>query len=323
MLLKQSLLLTLALSLGLGFYKPSCAEDASKTETSEKTEDATKASEEVKTEENKDAATATGSPAESSDKAPPPRQHDDETKSRKYKAQLHAFDGGKMLRKGNFRGAQIEFKAASNFEPENIQYHLGYASAAHQANDWSEALEAYKRILKTDPSHTEVHKTIAECLFKLGRYDESVEEYKKSLPFEKDKCEIWCRIASIRIGQARHNEAMDAYKSASKAVPGEGKPYRLLAAMQWQSGNKAEALATYRNGVHNAPKDGDLQAAYAYALMSNQEWKAAAEAYKTASMLKGATPQLQAGYKSAMEHIAYEEDLARRKAAKEQKHKKH
>lgn len=282
--------------------------------------------------------TKTASPADStgeSKASPPPaepkkepaapaHQVDDEVKSRKFKAQLHAFEGGKLLKQRQFYYAAKEFKQASDLDPENLQYTIGYANSAHQASTWDEAVEAYKRIVKTDPSHTEVYKTMGECLVKLAKYDDAVDAYKKSLPHEKDKADIWVRIAAIRSGQARHTEAMDAYRQAMKAAPSEGKAYRLLAAMQWNAGNKADAMATYRDGVAKASKDGDLRGAYAYALMSNQQWREAAEAYKAAAQLKGSTPELQAGYKSAMEHVAYEEQIAKRKAEQEaKKHHRH
>lgn len=253
-----------------------------------------------------------------------PHQVDDEVKARKFKAQLHAFEGGKLLKQRQFYYAAKEFKQASDLDPENIQYTIGFANSAHQASTWDEAVEAYKRIVKADPSHTEVYKTIGECLVKLAKYDEAVDAYKKSLPYEKDKADIWVRIAAIRTGQARHGEAMDAYRQAIKAAPNEGKAYRLLAAMQWNAGNKADAMATYREGVAKASKDGDLKGAFAYALMSNQQWREAAEAYKAAAQLKGSMPELQSGYKSAMEHVAYEEQIAKRKAELEaKKHHRH
>lgn len=254
---------------------------------------------------------------------PVQKQVDDPEKARKYRAQLHAFDAQKMAQRKEFRGAALEYKQAVQFEPENLQYQLGYANAAHESNDWANAVEAYRGILKIDPSHTDLHKTIAECLFKLRRYDEACDEYKKAVQYEKDKADCWRRIAEIRVGQGRHTEAMDAYRAAMKAGPADGTACRQLASMLWNAGNKAEALQTYREGIRTAgSKDGDLQAAYAYALMSNQQWKEAADAYKEAARLKGSTPEINAGYQSALQHIQYDEEMAKREAAKKAKHKK-
>ena len=250
---------------------------------------------------------------------PPPAQVDDPEKARKFKAQLHAFEAGKLLKQRAYKYAAMEFKAASNFEPENLQYVLGYANAAHQANDWTEAVEAYNRLLKADPSHKEVHKTLGECMAKLGRYDEAVAEYKKAIEAEKDKADIWRRIASIRTGQSRFNDAMDAYRAATRADPTDGKSYKNLAAMQWQQGNKAAAIGTYKEGVAHSSRDRDLWGAYAYALMGNSQWQEAANAYQTAAKLGGTTPEFDAGYKSAMEHLAYDEAVAKQKADAEAK----
>ncbi len=244
---------------------------------------------------------------------PPPKQEDDPEKARKFKAQLHAFEAGKLLKQNNYHYAAIEFKAACGFEPENTNYVLGYANAAHKANNWADAIDAYTKLLKADPTHKEVHKTMAECMQKLGRYDEAVAAYRKSLDFEKDKAEIWRRIASIRTGQSKQQEAMDAYKSATKCDPSDAASYKALASMQWNNGNKSGALQTYREGIAHA-RDRDLSAAYAYALMSNQQWQEAADAYMAAAKIGGTTPQIDAGYKSAMEHIAYDKQMAQRKA---------
>jgi tetratricopeptide (TPR) repeat protein len=247
----------------------------------------------------------------------------DDEKARKFRGELHAKKGAQMMKMHNFRQAESEYKEASRYEPENIQYLEGYANATHKANDCKEAIEAYGRLLKADAAHhTEAHAIIAESLFKLRRYDESADEYKKAVSFEKDKAAIWNKIAEIRLGQAKHPEAMEAYRNAIKADPDDGKAYRLLAAIQWNNGKKAEALATYRDGAKKAPRDGDLQAAFAYALMSEQQWQEAADAYKAAALAKGSTPALNAGYKSAMDHIAYEKQREAQNAARAEKNKK-
>ncbi len=255
--------------------------------------------------------------------APPPppqaKQEDDPEKARKFKAQLHAFEAGKLMKQKAYIYAAREFKAAANLEPENLQYVLGYANAAHQAHDWNEAVQAYERLLKADPKQTDVHKTMAECLHKLGRYDEAVAEYKKSVAYEKDKAEIWRRIATIRTTQSKHDEAMEAYRQATKADPADGKSYKNLAAIQWQAGNKAAAMATYKEGVRNNPRDADLYGAYAYALMTNQQWQEAANAYQAAAKINGTTPQLDQGYRSAMEHVNYENEMAKRKEEAEKR----
>lgn len=244
---------------------------------------------------------------------PPPKQEDDPEKARKFKAQLHAFEAGKLLKHNNYHYAAVEFKAACNFEPENANYVLGYANAAHKANDWADAVDAYAKLLKADPSHKEVLKTMAECYAKLGKQDEAVTYYRKALDFEKDKGEIWRRIAAIRNGQGRQQEAMDAFKSATKSDPSDAKSFKALAAMQWNNGNKTGAIQTYREGIAHV-RDRDLSAAYAYALMSNNQWQEAADAYMSAAKIGGTTPEIDAGYKSAMEHIAYDKQMAQRKA---------
>lgn len=244
----------------------------------------------------------------------------DDEKARKFRAELHAKKGKDAMNAQNYRAAEAEYREASHVEPSNLQYLEGFAAAANKANDLKSTIEAYGRLLKEDPSHhQEAHVVVADSLYKLGQVDEAVDEYKKAAPFAKDKAEVWNKIAEIRMGQVKHQDAMEAYKNAIKAAPGDGKAYRLLATLQWNAGSKSDALATYKNGCQNAPRDGDLAGAYAYALMSNQQWDEAAKAYKAASMIKGSTPELTAGYRSAMEHIAYEEEQAKRKASKEKK----
>lgn len=259
-------------------------------------------------------------------KASTPFTPQDDEKAKKFRAELAAKKGADMMKENNFRQAESEFKEAAKYEPDNIQFLEGYAKATSKANDYREAIEAYGRLLKADAAHhTDAHAIIADCLFKLRRYDESVDEYKKALAYEKDKAGIWHKIAEIRLGQAKHPEVMEAYRNAIKSAPSDGKAYKLLAAMQWNAGSKPDAMVTYKEGVANAPKDGDLQAAYAYSLMSNQQWQEAAKAYKAAAMVKGSTPDLEKGYQSALEHVAYDEQMAKRAADlkdKKQHHKK-
>ena len=255
--------------------------------------------------------------------APPPKQVDDEKKSRLYKAQMHAYEAGKALKKNYYGEAQKEYRIASDFDPDNMDYMTGYANAAHQNSDWVAAATAYTRIIRKDPSRKELHKMMGDCFQQAGKYDDAVASFKLAIPHEEDKGELWRRIASIRASQNRQAEVIDAYRQGLKVAPKDGKIYEMLAALEWKNDNKAAAMVTYKNGVTNAPENGDLRAAYAYALMADSRWREAAEQYKKAALTKGKTPAIEQGYKSAMDHIAYDEQMAKIKAAQEAKKKKH
>ncbi|MBX9572384.1 MAG: tetratricopeptide repeat protein [Candidatus Obscuribacterales bacterium] len=247
---------------------------------------------------------------------------EDEKKARLFKAQMHAFEAGKLIRKNQFSLAQKEFRQAADYDPDNVDYLSGYANAAHKNNDWNAAAIAYTRLMRKDPSRKELYKSLGECLAQVQKYDDAVAAYKTAAQFEDDKGEMWKRIGSIRSNQGRYDEAMEAYRQSVKLSPKDGKGFETLAALEWKQGNKTAALKTYKTGVTNNPDDGDLQAAYAYALMGEQRWREASEAYKAAARTKGKNPAIEQGYKSAMDHIAYDEQMAKIKAAKEAK-KKH
>lgn len=247
---------------------------------------------------------------------------EDEKKARLFKAQMHAFEAGKLIRKNQYSLAQKEFRLAADYDPDNIDYLSGFANAAHKNNDWNAAALAYTRLMRKDPSRKDFFKSLGECLFQVQKYDDAVAAYKQAAQFETDKGEMWRRIGSIRSNQGRYDEAMEAYRQSTKLSPKDGKGFETLGALEWKQGNKTAALNTYKAGVANNPDDGDLQAAYAYALMGEQRWREASEAYKAAARTKGNTPAIQQGYKSAMDHIAYEENIAKAKAEKAAK-KKH
>lgn len=244
-----------------------------------------------------------------------PSSEANEAKAKTLQAQLAAFKAGGLMKGKKYREAVQEYKRAYALQPD-IKYALGYASAAHQAEDWFGAIDAYKQIYKLDPSKKDVLKTTAECLVKIGQYEEAVTMYKECLPFEKDKSDIWQRIATIRLGQRDFPETIDAYRQAIKANPKDGQPYSLLANLLWREGKKSEAMSIYKDGVANFPKDGALQEAYAYALMSEKDWHGAANAYKTAAGCVGASKRVTQGYQSAMQRIAQEEQLAKHKTHK-------
>jgi len=244
-------------------------------------------------------------------------------KAQRFRAELHAKRGSDMMKDNNFRQAESEYKEASKIEPDDLSYLQNYADAAHKSNDWREVIEAYTRLLKQDGAHhPESHAILGESFFKMHRYDEACEAYKKAAQFEKDKAAMWYKVAEIRLIQAKQPEAMEAYRGVMKVTPSDGKAYKLLASMLWNSNNKTEALRIYKAGSVSAPRDGDLLAAYGYALMSEQQYREAANMYKAAAAVKGATPDIDAGYKSALEHINYEEQQAAIKAQKELKDKK-
>jgi tetratricopeptide (TPR) repeat protein len=85
---------------------------------------------------------------------------------------------GQLLRTSDAQRSLELFRRASEIEPRNVDYAVGYAAALVQLRNFQAAAAVLQRILQFAPDSYEAHTNYASALYELKLYKQAIVEYK-------------------------------------------------------------------------------------------------------------------------------------------------
>ena len=107
---------------------------------------------------------------------------------------VHADGGGS-------NGGSKQSETSSNPQKVQADYEAGYRLV--KAEQYKDAIKAFKKVLKEDPTHAMAYTNMAYSYRKLGQYKEAVALYEKALALEPNLAEAHEYIgeAFVALGQ--------------------------------------------------------------------------------------------------------------------------
>ena len=181
------------------------------------------------------------------------------------------------------------YRKALALNPDDGETHLNLANALLTSGVYGEAVEEFQKSLNTLPGAASTHQSMATALAGVGRLDEALGHYRKALALDPNSPVLRYNLGNAlaqagRMSEAvqsfeqalrqasdfsaaRHNLAWvlattadDSVRNGSRALelaqylqrlPGGDSPMimRLLAAAQFETGRKDEAVKTAQNAI--------------------------------------------------------------------------
>ncbi|NEN90244.1 MAG: tetratricopeptide repeat protein [Okeania sp. SIO3H1] len=165
---------------------------------------------------------------------------------------------------GKFHGTSLQTEA---------DYYLGAAKSGQQ--QWSEAVEFYRRSWEMSPGGVDCCLGLAEALGKLGQWSEAVEFYRQAVVLSGESGEVLFGLGQALGQLGRWEEAVVEYQRAiSLGFAGAEVRHHLGYALG-QLGRWEEAVVEYRLVVEVSPKSAVVRHQLGYALMRLERWREA------------------------------------------------
>ena len=149
------------------------------------------------------------------------------------------------------------------------------AEAKSGQEQWSEAVELYRRSWEVNPGRVDCCIGWAKALGKLGRWSEAVELYRQGLVLSGESGEVWFGLGQALGQLGRWDEAVGEYRRAiSLGFAGAEVRHHLGYALG-QLGRWEEAVVEYRLVVEINPKSAVVRHQLGYGLMRLGRWREA------------------------------------------------
>ena len=105
------------------------------------------------------------------------------------------------------------YKSATDIEPTNPIYAIGYAAALVQARRFEEAASILRKVIGVAPDNYAAHANLATALYELKQFAPAVEEYEWLLKTKPDLTVAYYFIATAHDYLGEYEQALAAYES--------------------------------------------------------------------------------------------------------------
>jgi ABC-type polysaccharide/polyol phosphate export permease/Flp pilus assembly protein TadD len=157
-------------------------------------------------------------------------------------AEGHRHASGSFAAAGQRERALFHAGAASDLDPNSIEFALHAASQCEAAGRCEDAIAYLTRALAVEPSDASILRQLSGARFALGQYDDAVALALRALALAPGDCVNALHATELLLRTGEFDSAADVIQSAALAHPQDHIALRLLSATQMLRGRTEEAL---------------------------------------------------------------------------------
>lgn len=146
-------------------------------------------------------------------------------KERKMQAEFHNGLGLVFMARGDYNGADTEFRKAIGVNDKNVEYYLNLGDANFQNKVYPLAIMSYEKALEIDTASLEVYFRWAEACIELKDYTCALEKLQIVLQKDSTHADAWMRAGGIYYKAARSSRSTEESKQRYLETIGSYKKY--------------------------------------------------------------------------------------------------
>ena len=196
------------------------------------------------------------------------------------KAQEYYEEGKKLLDKGEYVKANIQFKNALQLNNTMADAIWGQALIAEKQSNWQGMLNSLRRVVLVDPKHIDALVKIGRIYLVSGQLDKALEYSDQSIAVDSENSSALALRAAILLKLDDPDAAIEFANSALKHEPGHIDALIVLATERLIRGDSVQALEYLDQGLENDNKNIALQLIKVQALGKLAQLDKAEEVYR-------------------------------------------
>ena len=154
------------------------------------------------------------------------------------------------------------------------------ATQAHQAGQWEQAEDLYRRVLAQAPNHADAHHLLGLVLSRKGNHTQAVRHVGRAIAVAGDNPFYHNNLGEVWRRQDRQDKAIPSYKEALRLHPGFPEAHYNLANVLKAQGQLDEAIDHYRRAVRLKPDYASAHYNLGNALLEQGQLKSAMSCYQ-------------------------------------------
>jgi tetratricopeptide (TPR) repeat protein len=201
-------------------------------------------------------------------------------------------DGVALYKKGNYREARDQFRAAVDLDPALTKAWENLGWANHRLGEDAEALRIWKTVLKIEPDNVGAWNAVGEVQYAKGVWAEAAKAFEKSLALFGKQPDVCLRLGQTYEKLGRGPAAAEQYRLVLKDRPHDPDASLRLAGVYERDGRLEQAEQLLRTASRDGDGDGAVAKRLAHVLAAQGDEAYAREAWTTAIDRYGEASQL-------------------------------
>lgn len=153
--------------------------------------------------------------------------------------------GDRMLSKGNYFLAYMNYQKALKLEPGNTVLEFKTALTFLVAHKNKEAIKAFKSLVAKEPRFVQAYEGLGIAFFREGQYDESENYFRKTLELDPANWKSHNFMGAIFDSRHEYQKAANEYEAALKINPGAGFVFNNLGVSFTSAGDYQKAVMAF------------------------------------------------------------------------------
>jgi tetratricopeptide (TPR) repeat protein len=159
----------------------------------------------------------------------------------------------KCLRQGDLRQAEQLYEQAVAQDSGHIGAHEGLATAAFMSQNYTRAIELYRRVLQLDPRRAQPLVNIGAVHNRQGEFLQATKTLRQALAKDRKCAEAYYNLGIAHKGLNQLSMAVSAYREVIRLSPEMAEAYQNLANVYFEMGNTQQAIVNYRRALELRP----------------------------------------------------------------------
>jgi tetratricopeptide (TPR) repeat protein len=181
-----------------------------------------------------------------------------------------------------WRDSESLFEHALAVNPDNVTIRNNLGNLRLAEGRVEEAIEQYRRVVRSMPDYAVAHDNLGNALASLGRVDEAIHHYREALRARPDSVHWELELGQLLVTRGELAEARRRFERALELDAGSASAWHALGHLSRLEGDVPAALAHYRGALERAPDLAAAHADLAALLLTQGELDAAIHHYREA-----------------------------------------
>jgi len=151
------------------------------------------------------------------------------------------------------------WSAAAQTYPASALTRFGMADALRFSQEWAEAEQQYRKVLKLDPSNEDAAINLGIVLAEQGHSDEAREQWNAIVRGNRESCSAHNNLGALAARTGDRLQAMNEYNSALHWCPGNPVALVNLGDLFWERGDTQAARSYYERYLTVLPHGAEAE----------------------------------------------------------------
>jgi tetratricopeptide (TPR) repeat protein len=200
---------------------------------------------------------------------------DPAAEARRAEVQKHVARGAELARKGQYAGAEQEFRAALLLDSQNADVYVGLSYTLLQQNKWDDGESAAREALRLNPNNDAAHNNLGNALANKGDTDGEIAECREALRLNPNNDLAHNNLGNALGQKGDWDGAVAEEREALRLNPNNDMAHYNLGTALGQKGDWDGAIAEYREALRLDPSDLAAHVNLGAALVVKGDWDGA------------------------------------------------